>query len=580
MFGVQRRGQDMRSRTFRGRSSARPRRGRRLWVPESLEDRILLSSTPNYYTVNLTSDTGASSGTDPNTGDPSGDLLWAITQANANSNPSGSVINFDRILCSKPQTITLSGTLTLSETAGPEVIKGPGANVLTISGDSAVEVLSVSGGVTAILDGLTIAHGSAVQGGGIFNLGTTTVSDSTIADNSHGGVDNYFGSLTLSDCNIAGNSGVYGGGIFNNYSSSLDISASTVTANSAQYGGGVENYGTMTVSDSTFAANSSSYGGAIFNISNASTVINDSTIADNSAVNGGGLLNFGTAVLNNTIVALNSSDIGGSVSSASACNLIGTGGSGELLNGVDGNQVGVADPGLSPLGAYGGPTETIALLPGSPAIGAGSDSIVGITLPTNDQRGVRRPSDRIDIGAFQDRGFVMTVVAGSSPQWTMVDTAFRDPLAVIVSSRYGDPVAGGVINFTATPSALGASATLSAGSATIGANGEASLAATANGYQGGYLVKATAAGVRQTVRFNLDNVVLRGGEAATTGAGAMSQSVTAQTAADVPRWSRADPATRPRSHAKQQGEQWKTPLLKVARIPDLAMPVFRSGPES
>ena len=44
------------------------------------------------------------------------------------------------------------------------------------------------------------------------------------------------------------------------------------------------------------------------------------------------------------------------------------------MNGVNGNQVGVANPGLAPLGNYGGPTRTIALLPGSPAIDAGSNA--------------------------------------------------------------------------------------------------------------------------------------------------------------------------------------------------------------
>ena len=53
-------------------------------------------------------------------------------------------------------------------------------------------------------------------------------------------------------------------------------------------------------------------------------------------------------------------------------NLIGTGGSGGLTNGSNGNLVGVADPGLGTLADNGGPTQTIALLAGSPAIDAGN----------------------------------------------------------------------------------------------------------------------------------------------------------------------------------------------------------------
>src|SRR5262249_45178761 len=136
------------------------RRRRRLWMPEGLENRVLLAGSPNYYTVNLTSDTGASSGTDSNTGDPSGDLLWAITQANANTNPAGSVINLAPTSLSTQQTITLTRTLTLSETAGPEVIDGTGASLVTVSGNNGVQVFSVDSGVTATLRGLTISGGS------------------------------------------------------------------------------------------------------------------------------------------------------------------------------------------------------------------------------------------------------------------------------------------------------------------------------------------------------------------------------------------------------------------------------------
>ena len=61
----------------------------------------------------------------------------------------------------------------LSETAGPEVIDGPGASLVTVSGDDAVEVFSVTSGVTASLTGLTISDGLATQGGGLSVVGGT-----------------------------------------------------------------------------------------------------------------------------------------------------------------------------------------------------------------------------------------------------------------------------------------------------------------------------------------------------------------------------------------------------------------------
>ena len=49
--------------TIRARRDARARCRSRIWLLEGLEGRVLLSGNPTYYTVNLTSDIGASSGT-------------------------------------------------------------------------------------------------------------------------------------------------------------------------------------------------------------------------------------------------------------------------------------------------------------------------------------------------------------------------------------------------------------------------------------------------------------------------------------------------------------------------------------
>ena len=107
----------------------------------------------------------------------------------------------------------------------------------------------------------------------------------------------------------------------------------------------------------------------------------------------------------------------------------------------------VASPLLGTLGDYGGPTATIPLLPGSPAIGMGDLAQAG----TTDQRGYTRGSS-VDIGAFQDQGFVLTPVAGSTPQTATVATAFANPLAVTVTAnnttQFTNPVAGGVVTYT------------------------------------------------------------------------------------------------------------------------------------
>ncbi len=241
------------------------------------------------------------------------------------------------------------------------------------------------------------------------------------------------------------------------------------------------------------------------------------TIAENAVASGGaggGIdVNSGTVTLDNTIVALNTngsrvvaSDIAGTVAVAGSFNLIGTGGAGGLTNGTDGNLVGVVNPGLGVHAKNGGPTQTIALLPGSPAIGKGSSTIAGVTVPTTDQRGVARPSNGVDIGAFQDRGFSITIATGLSQQTAAINTAFANPIAVLVASPFGDPVHGGTITITLTAASGGAAANLSATSATIAASGLASVTAVANGTVGSYTATASSIGVATPAVFALTNL--------------------------------------------------------------------------
>jgi len=130
---------------------------------------------------------------------------------------------------------------------------------------------------------------------------------------------------------------------------------------------------------------------------------------DNSTVSGnpaGGIVNGGTATLQNSIVDNNAGiNCGGTItitshgynlSSDDTCKLNGPG---DLNN---------HDPLLGPLQNNGGATQTMALLPGSPAIDGGNPS--GCTdnqghLLKTDQRGMPRPDpeDRggCDVGAYE-----------------------------------------------------------------------------------------------------------------------------------------------------------------------------------
>jgi hypothetical protein len=390
----------------------------------------------------------------------------------------------------------------------------------TLANNSAV---GVGGGIfntgTATVTNCTIANNPAFEGGAIDNSGTATVTNCTIANNptaQGGGIANA-GTATVTNCTIANNSATSGGGIFND--GTATVTNCTIANNPTAQGGGVFNVGTATVTNCTIANNPAVDGGGIFNVGTAT--VTNCTITNNSAVGvGGGIVNdFGTVTANNTIVAGNQSPLGPDVAAAldpSSCyNLIGDGSDlTGISDGTQGNQVGTAaspiNPLLAPLQDNGGTTQTMALLPGSPAIDAGSNALAvdaGNTPLATDQRGVARVGNgTVDLGAFEARSFTIALTGGNG-QGTTVDTAFLNPLVVTVTSAYGDPVQGGVVTFTAPPGGAGATFPVSGDTttATIDPVGQAAVACMANTVAGDYAVTASARGARFPAGFSLTN---------------------------------------------------------------------------
>jgi hypothetical protein len=273
--------------------------------------------------------------------------------------------------------------------------------------------------------GSTLALNTYYYGGAIYTSGgIVTLSDSTITANSAtyrgGGIDASVSTLLVNNCTIYSNTtGGDGGGIFNE-GASVAVSGSTLSSNSASSnGGGVYNGsfglahgsipGTLNLVGSTLASNSPNTGGAIYNFSLCRVTSGNSTLSENSAnTSGGGILNNGGTIhLQNTIVArgsgASSPDISGDVDSTSSNNLVGNGGGlSGISDGLEHNQIGTSanplDPRLTPLGYYGGSTQTYALLPGSPARNTGDPAAASAT----DQRGLPGiVSSSCDIGAFQ-----------------------------------------------------------------------------------------------------------------------------------------------------------------------------------
>jgi hypothetical protein len=412
--------------------------------------------------------------------------------------------------------ITLGSTLTVNTNI---TIDGTG-HVIVVDGGGTVTVFTVTAG-TAVqpvtLDALTVQHGNTGNdGGGIDNGGTLSVTNGTFSGNSAfegGGIYNT-GTLSVTNSTFSGNStGGGGGGIFNN-GGTLTVTNSTLSANSASLnGGGIANGGTLTVTNSTFAGNSANNGGGIDNGGGTLTVTN-STVTGNSAGSGGsggGIYNgVGTTTLTNTLLTADTANNSG----ANCSNVGGTltdGGHNLEFNPTNtcgfsaGNGDLFTDPLLAPLGNYGGTTQTVALLPGSPAIDAGA--AVGGSVQNTDQRGITRPQlGGVDIGAFESQGFTMSVTGGGT-QSAFPGTAFGSPLAVSVTSSHSEPVSGGVVAYTVNP-VSGAGATLSAATATLNGSGAASVTATANGTAGAYTVTASASGATPNGAFTLTNLAV------------------------------------------------------------------------
>lgn len=188
-----------------------------------------------------------------------------------------------------------------------------------------------------------------------------------------------------------------------NQTGTLTITNSTVLTNTARTnGGGIDNESTASITNCTFSGNAAtSNGGAIYN-GGGSLSVAECTISGNAeSSNAGGIDNQATLTLQNSIVSANGAttnpDVAGSFTDLGN-NLLGT----ALDTGSPpASDVFSNTPGLQTASSQdGGPTETMAIMPGSPAIKAGS--VLSGGIPTTDQAGNPRPaSGPIDIGAVQ-----------------------------------------------------------------------------------------------------------------------------------------------------------------------------------
>ena len=262
--------------------------------------------------------------------------------------------------------------------------------------------------------------------GGLNNNGTVELTNCTLSGNTSGhsgsGLSTNNGWAELTGCTISNNIATESGGGFASWGGTApsELSDCTISGNTTSGPGGAldDMAETVYLTNCTLSDNTSQKRGGGVSIEGGATVdLTACTLSSNTSSGlGGGIYNGGTATLTDTIVAGNSSGTGDDIDGDTVTgshNLVGTDSTG-LVNGQNGNIVGVSDPVLSPLGNHGGQTETMAVLLGSPSIGGGT-LVSGIT---SDERGEPLDSPKPDIGAFQSQGFSITLVAGSTPQST------------------------------------------------------------------------------------------------------------------------------------------------------------------
>lgn len=330
--------------------------------------------------------------------------------------PVGGDVLFDAAFFGVPRTIALNTEIGIARNLA---IHGPGADLLTLSGQHRNRIFRVAaGGLHVAMSGLTIAGGLAADGGGILSDGHLTLTACTIADNramgtAGGGVLVRGATGTFTGCTFSDNTSGFRGGALELADASGALTNCTISGNRATGFGG---------------------GGGISFISSAGAqalAIASSTIVDNAGANAGGIRvaassSTATLTLRSSIIAgtagpnLGASPGAGGTTTITSLgyNLSSDDGGGFL--GDDTDQTG-SDPALGPLQYNGGPTQTHMPRPGSPVIDQGNAA--GIAT---DQRGRARPfdvagtpavpgGDNADIGAVEAHAAVVTNDSNDEP---------------------------------------------------------------------------------------------------------------------------------------------------------------------
>jgi hypothetical protein len=342
-----------------------------------------------------------------------------LRNAVASANPGDTIIFASTL---SGQTILLtSGVIEINQNV---TIDGSTlTNSININGNGTSKVFDVNN-VTVVLNALTLTNAANLAtgpnetsgwGGAIFCSGTLTLNQCQLVNNTAqlaAAIFNQGGILTLNQCRVLGNSCVQDGVIYNWSYGTVILTGSTFSGNVANsgWGGGVllndSTSSAMLTQCTLFGNSGTGSGGAIFNTEGSTLTVVSCTITGNTNTTGygGGINNdsaTSTLFMTNSIVAGNTAAAGADIYNLDQASAI-LGGSNlvqDVYGAVTGGYLNAA-PQLATLGSYGGPTPAMPPLPGSPAIGAGSDFITNFLA--TDQRGFpRKVGAHVDIGAVE-----------------------------------------------------------------------------------------------------------------------------------------------------------------------------------
>ena len=238
-------------------------------------------------------------------------------------------VDGDEILV-MPGTYTGTGA-TIVNTLGKEVWlhSSGGPEVTIIDGEGVRRGIQCVGGETSntIIEGFTITGGSALDGGGMINIGSSPTLTNCIFENNHasndgGGMHNYNSSPMLENCTFNGNSSVERGGGIYNYESSPVLTNCILENNTSSDGAGMcsYNYCNPILTDCTFENNTADAGGGMRNSWYSSPTLTGCTFENNTAYGldwgGGGIFNYddsSPALVNCSFKNNSSNNLGGAI---------------------------------------------------------------------------------------------------------------------------------------------------------------------------------------------------------------------------------------------------------------------------